>query len=73
MATANKKPIKNNTLSEEMIKNIDNYSNDIQTIENFVDAVRMRPGMYIGPLGGPGFLNMLREVFQHALDQLVSA
>lgn len=73
MATANKKPIKNNTLSEEMIKNIDNYSNDIQTIENFVDAVRMRPGMYIGPLGGPGFLNMLREVFQNALDQLVSA
>lgn len=68
------KSIKNNTgLSEEFINNIENYSNDIITITEFVDAVRKRPGMYIGPLGGSGFLNMIREVFQNALDQMVSA
>ncbi len=58
-------------LSEEFIKNIDNYSSKIKTIVNFVDAVRKRPGMYIGPRGSMGFLNMIREVFQNALDQLV--
>lgn len=69
------KSIKTNgpALSEEFMKNIDNYSNEIKTIVNFVDAVRKRPGMYIGPRGSAGFLNMIREVFQNALDQLVSA
>lgn len=66
------KSIKNNALSEEFIKNIDTYGEKIQTIDNFMLAVRMRPGMYIGPIGGSGFLNMLREVFQNALDQMVS-
>lgn len=59
-------------LSNEMKSFVDNYSNKIVQIKEFVEAVRLRPGMYIGPLGGPGFLNMIREVFQNAMDQMVS-
>lgn len=61
-----------NKLSQEMIDNIENYSDQIKTIEDFMEAVRTRPGMYIGPRGAAGFLNMIREVFQNSLDQLVS-
>lgn len=60
-------------LSTEMKSYVDNYSGEIKQIKEFVEAVRLRPGMYIGPLGGPGFLNMIREVFQNAMDQMVSA
>lgn len=59
--------------SEEMMKNIDKYADNIKTIEEFVEAVRKRPGMYIGPKGGPGFLNMIREIFQNAVDQMLSS
>lgn len=59
-------------LSNEMKSFVDNYSDKIVQIKEFVEAVRVRPGMYIGPLGGPGFLNMMREVFQNAMDQMVS-
>lgn len=59
-------------LSKEMMENIESYSDSIKTIENFLDAVRMRPGMYIGPRGAAGLLNMGREVWQNSIDQLVS-
>lgn len=63
---------KNNTvLNEEMMKNIDNYSGKIKTLKDFVAAVRTRPGMYIGPIGNGGFLNMIREICQNSFDQLV--
>ncbi|MBR1988779.1 MAG: ATP-binding protein, partial [Clostridia bacterium] len=62
----------NQEISQDMIKNIEQYSDSIKTIENFMDAVRMRPGMYIGPRGAAGLLNMGREVWQNAIDQLVS-
>ena len=63
---------KNNvSLDKEMMKNIDSYSNKIKTLEDFVEAVRTRPGMYIGPVGNGGFLNMIREICQNSFDQLV--
>lgn len=62
---------KNSNLNEEMMKNIDNYSDKIKTLKNFVEYVRTRPGMYIGPIGNGGFLNMIREICQNSFDQLV--
>ena len=59
----------NNKLSKEMIENIKNYKNKIQKIENFVDAVRQMPGMYIGSKGNKGFLNMIREIYQNSSDE----
>ena len=57
-------------LTEEQIKNIENYGNEIQTLKDFVEAVRKRPGMYIGPIGNKGFINMVREIFQNSYDEL---
>ena len=72
---ANLKKNKGNTtgsnLSSDMIKNIDNYGNEIIHIEGTVNQIRTRPGMYIGPLGAAGLLNMFREIFQNSIDQLL--
>lgn len=56
--------------TEEQIYNIKNYGNEIQTLKDFVEAVRKRPGMYIGYLGDKGYINMVREIFQNAYDEL---
>lgn len=58
-------------VSEEYKKYIDNYSNMIETKENFVDVVRSMPGMFLGHRGNKGFLTMIREIFQNAVDQLI--
>lgn len=63
---------RNEKLTKEMMENIDSYSNQIKTLEDLIVAVRTRPGMYIGPIGNGGFLNMIREIFQNAIDQLIS-
>ena len=72
---ANLKKNKGNTtgsnLSSDMIKNIDNYGKEIIHIEGTINQIRTRPGMYIGPLGAPGLLNMFREIFQNSVDQLL--
>lgn len=59
------------SINKQMIKNIEEYSNRIISLESFVEAVRLRPGMYIGRIGAPGFLNMIREIFQNSVDQLL--
>lgn len=58
-------------LSKEMIESIDNYNDDIKELKDFVSAVRKRPGMYLGPIGNRGFLNMMREIFQNCIDQIL--
>lgn len=58
-------------LSEAMKKAIDEYGKDIQTLEDYVTAVRKIPGMYIGPINEAGLLNMIREIFQNAVDQIL--
>ena len=58
-------------LNEEMKANIDAYNERIETIEDFVKAVRQMPGMYIGAIHNAGFLNIIREIVQNALDQLL--
>lgn len=57
-------------ISQDMIDNIKNYGNEIEELKDFVTAVRLRPGMYIGGIGDLGFINMIREIIQNALDEL---
>lgn len=57
-------------LTQEQIENIQNYADEIQTLKDFVESVRKLPGMYIGPIGNKGFINMVREIFQNAYDEL---
>lgn len=57
-------------ISKQMIQNIKNYNDEIKTLEGFVEGVRKNPGMYIGSIGDPGFMNMIREIVQNALDEL---
>lgn len=57
-------------IDAQMEQNIRNYGDKIKTLESFVIAVRKRPGMYIGPIGNRGFINMIREIFQNSIDEL---
>lgn len=59
------------SLDKNMMESVDNYGNRVKTLKDFVTAVRTRPGMYIGPIGNDGFLNMCREIFQNSIDQIV--
>ena len=58
-------------LTKEQIENIQNYGDEIQSLKDFAEAVRKRPGMYIGHIGNEGYINMLREIFQNAYDELI--
>ena len=58
-------------LTKEQIENIQNYGKEIEEFKTFVEAVRRRPGMYIGHIGDKGFINMVREIFQNAYDELI--
>ena len=58
-------------MNEKMKQNILNYSNEIKTIENFVDAVRKTVGQYLGYVGNKGYMNMFREIFQNSIDELM--
>lgn len=58
-------------LDQKARDSIDNYGSRIRTLKDFVSAVRLRPGMYIGPIGNQGLLNMMREIFQNSVDQIM--
>lgn len=60
----------NQNLSEEMLKNIQNYGNEIRTIEDFVEVVRQNPGYHLGSKGNKGLKNMAREIWQNSFDEL---
>lgn len=60
-------------LDKKQIESIKNYADEIVTLESFFEAVRLRPGMYIGSIGAKGFLSMIREIFQNSLDEMMKA
>lgn len=57
-------------ISAEMRDNILHYNDEIKTLADFVTAVRKRPGMYIGSIGNPGFISLIREIIQNAFDEM---
>lgn len=58
-------------LTTEQMKNVDSYDKDITHIEGTINAIRKLPGMYIGPVGFQGTINMFREIFQNSVDQML--
>lgn len=66
----NANKIAKQNMTKEMLENIKNYADKIETIESFVEVVRKMPGMYIGDKGFKGKLNMFREVFQNCTDEI---
>jgi len=64
------KPNTQSSMSKEMIDNIKNYGSQIETLEDFITAVRKRPGTWLTGIGDPGFIGMIREIVQNALDEI---
>lgn len=61
----------NSGLTEEQIRAIENYGNDIKALKDFVTAIRKRKGMYIGHTGSKGCLTMAREIINNCCDQIL--
>lgn len=61
-----------NHLTDEQIKNIDKYGKQITHIEGTINQIKARASMYIGALGTEAAFTMGREIFQNAVDQLIS-
>jgi len=63
--------IHTNELTEEQMKAIDNYGNQIKTLKDFVTAVRLKIGMYLGSKNEQGFKTMCREIIDNAVDTII--
>lgn len=57
-------------LDDKFKQSIDNYSEKIVTLEDFIVAVRQMPGMYCAGRGNTGFLSLIREIYQNGIDQI---
>lgn len=56
---------------KKMLDNIKNYGKEIITLDSYADAVRKTPAQFLGYRGNRGFINMVREIFQNAADELM--
>lgn len=62
---------KNNKLNKDMIQNIQNYGNSIETIEDYATAIRQTIGYHLGSDGTKGHLGMIKEIIQNSFDEAV--
>ena len=58
-------------LTEEQKRAIDNYGDQIISMKNDVEAIRQTVGMYIGAKGNHGYLTLVRELYDNAIDQML--
>lgn len=55
-----------------MKKNISDYGvNEIKTLEG-IDAIRLRPGMYIGSIGTDGVRHITLEIISNVIDEYLN-
>lgn len=57
-------------IDKSMEKNIKNYSKQIKTLKDYVEAVRTTYGVYIGYNNEIGCMHLIKEVFGNSIDEL---
>ena len=57
-------------MDDKKLKQIEEYSSQIRTIDDFMAAVRQTLGQYISYTGSKGWLNAGRELIQNMLDEM---
>ena len=58
-------------IDENMKNLIDTYGDRIESVKDYISAVRKLPGMYNSKIGTGGFLNLIRECGQNCCDQII--
>lgn len=58
------------SMNKQMEQNIKNYSKQIKTLSDYVEAIRETYGVYIGYNNEIGCLHLIKEVLGNAIDEL---
>ena len=57
-------------MNKDMEQNIKNYSKQIKTLKDYVEAIRQTYGVYIGYNNEIGCLHLIKEVIGNAIDEI---